>query len=232
MSDMNWNPFDPDLLKKTAEQAEASAQASAFGKLTMASRYLKFGGAGEKPTEITPQEYAKALAGKERGVMQEVQFSVDPSEFSPSAAFLYERKVRVTGREQVKETKKYVKSDWIVTVLPSLNEAFGSIDEFSRRLSSKEPVYVEVVDTPQQADPKYNTIKFIRVFANLAECKTAWAAKYGGSANGNGHALPADVVNTVLLLKRAIKDTAQLQATIKADPTLNQYAFEDLMKVG
>lgn len=232
MSDMNWNPFDPSLMKQAAERAEEQSIRRNFGKLTVGFHYMKFVDTGDKlpsgkkkfeRVDVTPAEYVKAAANKETGYALEVNFTVDPSEFSPSASFLYERKVSVQPGK---------KTDWMATVYPSILVAFGSLDEFNRRMSGRESVYVEVEDAPQQTDPKYSVIKFVRLFKDLAECKTAWAAKYGGNPNGNGHALPADVVNTVLLLKRAIKDTAQLQATIKADPTLNQYAFEDLMKVG
>lgn len=231
MSDQTWNPFDSDLLEQSSEAAKASAAQSNFGKLTIASAFKHWQKENGLMVDLTPDEFKPHA--KERGYFQEVQFTVDPSDFNPNATFIFQRKVSVVASEEIRDangakTKKYTKSDWTQIVEPSIIAVFGSIAEMAKLTNAKAPVYVEVESVPQRADSRYNTLRFTRHFKNLAECTAAWKAKYGGNG-ASASPFDPEHLETVRNLRKMYKDETRVRAAIAADPALNAYPVDDLL---
>lgn len=187
MVEQTWNPFDADMTEQADVKVQAASTQTNFGRLSVATRYLHYDSDAKQILEVTAADF-RAHANEPRGYWMEHQFTVDPSEFNPQASFIFQRKVSQVASEAVKDangtkTGKYTKSDWVKIVEPSIASVFGSVKALGQALQSKSGVYVEVESVPQRADDRYNTLKFVRKFANLTECANAWKAKYGGNAN-------------------------------------------------
>lgn len=223
MSD--FNPFNTKTLKEASEAAEKYAANSNFGKLNIQMRYLRFAGPGEKPAELDEQEFNQAKENGESNLGTEVVFEIDPSSFNPQAQFIYSRKVSVTAKTKIEVDGKTrrVPSDWMKTVLPSIEATFGSIDNLGEALSNKKGVWVEVTDVPQVGAPEYGVTKFVRVFKNEAECAAAWREKFGKN-------LPAEAVKSAKGLLAALSgDEEQFTAAVAADESLSKFDVHKLL---
>ena len=189
MNEQTWNPFDADMTEQVDVKVQAAASQSNFGRLSVATRFLHYDNNVKQIEEVTAADF-RAHANEPKGYWMEHQFTVDPSEFNPTATFIFVRKVSQVASEQIKDanggkTGKYTKSDWVKTVEPSIVAVFGSVKSLGQALQSKAGVYVEVESVAQRADEHYNKLKFVRQFASVTECANAWRAKYGGASNGN-----------------------------------------------
>lgn len=223
MSD--FNPFNTKSLKEASEAAEKYAANSNFGKLTAQMRYLRFAGAGVAPTELDEKEFNEAKENGETNLGTEVVFEVDPSSFNPQAQFVYTRKVSVSAKVKIEVDGKTrrVPSDWMKTVLPSIEAVFGSIDGLGEALARKGGVWVEVTDVPQVADPSFGMTKFVRVFKNEAECAAAWREKFGKN-------LPTEAVKSAKGLLAALSgDEEQFAVAVAADDTLSKFDVHKLL---
>lgn len=198
MNEQTWNPFDADMTEQADVKVQAAANQSNFGRLSVATRYLHYDNDVKQIEEVTAADF-RAHANEPRGYWMEHQFTVDPSEFNPTAAFIFVRKVSQVASEQIKDpngskTGKYTKSDWVKTVEPSIVAVFGSVKSLGQALQSKAGVYVEVDSVPQRADERYNTLRFVKKFASVIECANAWKAKYGSASNGNAPKFSAEQI--------------------------------------
>lgn len=173
---------DFDCIGQAEEEAKQSGGKFNFGKLSIKPRFLRWNGKGEKPSEITAQQYAQLAAGQ-RGM--EYVFGVDIKEFQPAINFTYERRVSVGGL------------DWVKIFKPSLEALAGGRalvgEDLANALRSLNGKYVAMEDVPQAGKPKdpdkvFSTPKMHAMYQTRAECYAAYVARYGDPASrGNGH---------------------------------------------
>lgn len=178
MTGLTGDPMIDDLWLQDFEQEAQAADAFSvrvnYGKLTIKpSRHTHWQDVdGVRTPVVVTKEQFRQLSTRDRTL--ELEFSVDIKEFNPTLEFDYARRVNISGGN----------TDWGKIVQPSLAKLLDkdTMKSYVKVVNAINGKYVEVQDVPQVKDENFNTIKFLRIFADRGECFKAWGERFAKDA--------------------------------------------------